>query len=133
MKRHETTPRELEDLRAVVARDLEDASIEELSDDRRFATAYNAALQSAKMVIACAGYRVAGQGHHETTFNVLALAMGDSASKYATFFDTCRRKRNRVEYDMSGLATRTEVEQLIQQTRDFVGLVEKWIAAQSTT
>jgi hypothetical protein len=38
----------LDELRAVVARDLEDATVQELSDDRRFAAAYNAALQAAK-------------------------------------------------------------------------------------
>jgi hypothetical protein len=42
-------------LRAVIARDLEDAAIQEHSDDRRFATAYNAALQAAKMAILCSG------------------------------------------------------------------------------
>jgi len=34
--------KELDDLRAVIVRDLEDAAIQELSDDRRFATAYTA-------------------------------------------------------------------------------------------
>ena len=62
---HKTSKKELDDLRAVIVRDLEDAAIQELSDDRRFATAYNAALQTAKMAIACAGYRLAStQGHH---------------------------------------------------------------------
>src|SRR5260370_13378408 len=55
---HKTSKKELDDLRAVILRDLEDAAIQELSDDRRFATAYNAALQTAKMSIACAGYRL---------------------------------------------------------------------------
>ena len=58
---HTTSISELDDLRAVVARDLADASLDALSTDRRFATAYNAVLQIAKMVIACAGYRVAGE------------------------------------------------------------------------
>jgi len=41
----------------------------ELSDDRRFASAYNAALQTAKMSIACAGFRLATTpGHHRSTF-----------------------------------------------------------------
>jgi hypothetical protein len=62
---HSTSKKELDALRAVVTRDLADASVKGLSDDRRFATAYNAALQAAKMSIACAGYRLAGtQGHH---------------------------------------------------------------------
>jgi hypothetical protein len=50
----------LTDLRAVIARDLQDAALSGLSADRRFATAYNAVLQLTKMVIACAGYRVVG-------------------------------------------------------------------------
>ena len=45
-------------LRALIARDLADAGIAGLSADRRFATAYNAALQAANMAIACAGYRI---------------------------------------------------------------------------
>jgi hypothetical protein len=68
VKSHRTSAQELRDLRDVVERDLQDAGIEALSADRRFATAYNAVLQLAKMAIACAGYRVAGLGHHQTTF-----------------------------------------------------------------
>jgi len=45
-------------MRALIARDLGDAQVDGLSADRRFATAYNAALQTANMAIACAGYRV---------------------------------------------------------------------------
>jgi hypothetical protein len=55
---HATSQRELDDLRALIDRDLHDASVAGLSTDRSFATSYNAALQSAKMAIACAGYRV---------------------------------------------------------------------------
>ena len=62
---HTTSKQELDGLRALIERDLTDAALAGLSADRRFATAYNAALQTAKMVIACAGYRVASApGHH---------------------------------------------------------------------
>ena len=67
---------ELDNLRAVVERDLHDAVLEGLSDDRRFATAYNAALQLGKLVLACAGYRSTGMNHHHTTIEALPLAMG---------------------------------------------------------
>jgi len=59
VQRHKTSKKELDKLRAVIRRDLADASLDGASADRRFATAYNAALQAAKMAIACAGYRVA--------------------------------------------------------------------------
>jgi len=42
-------------MRALIARDLADASLAGLSADRRFTTAYNTALQAANMAIACAG------------------------------------------------------------------------------
>ncbi len=58
-QRHKTSKKELDNMRALIARDLADASLAGLSADRRFATAYNAALQAANMAIACAGYRIA--------------------------------------------------------------------------
>src|SRR5436309_6735 len=100
IKPHGTSLRELNDLRDVVERDLQDAGVKALSADRSFATAYNAVLQLAKMVIACAGYRVVGPGHHMTTFEALEIAMGSSVSAVVTYFDTCRRKRNQVDYDL---------------------------------
>ena len=48
---HRTRLTEISALRAVVERDLTDAAIAGLSADRRFATAYNAALQLCKMAI----------------------------------------------------------------------------------
>ena len=55
-------------MRALIARDLADASLAGLSADRRFATAYNAALQAANMAIACAGYRIVSKvGHHRVS------------------------------------------------------------------
>jgi hypothetical protein len=111
----------------VISRDLGDAAIEAISDDRRFATAYNAALQTGKMVLACAGYRTSGQGHHQTTFEGIEVAIGSPAAQYAALFDACRRKRNMVDYDMSGIATRTEVDQLIDEATAFVRLAEAWI------
>ena len=80
-------------MRALVARDLADAAIAGLSADRRFATAYNAALQAANIAIACAGYRVTAKtGHHKITFYGASLALGSGADKYADYFETCRRK-----------------------------------------
>jgi hypothetical protein len=125
---HTTSRQELDSLRAVVERDLNDARVPGLSTDRKFATAYNAVLQLAKMVIACAGYRVVGQGHHLTTFEAVELAMGRSVAPLASYFDACRRKRNMLDYDMANVATETEVGELLEQAEQFRHLVEQWIA-----
>jgi uncharacterized protein (UPF0332 family) len=112
----------------VVARDLKDAALSEVSLDRRFAIAYNAILQLATMVIACSGYRVRGLGHHHTTFEALELAMGPNMTTYAVYFDTCRRKRNLVEYDLANSITETEARELVEKAHEFHQLVETWIA-----
>jgi hypothetical protein len=127
---HKTSKRELDELRALIARDLEDAAIQALSDDRRYATAYNAALQAAKMAVACAGYRLASTpGHHRLTFEAARLALGPSAGKPLDFFDACRRKRNVIDYDHASVATHTEAEEIVAEANDFLELVERWVAA----
>jgi uncharacterized protein (UPF0332 family) len=127
IKRHTTSPQEILDLREVIKRDLRDARVEMISADRRFATAYNAVLQLAKIVIACSGYRVAGLAHHQTTFEALELAMGPKVSRQVAYFDTCRRKRNQVDYDFALVTSDTEVEELLSKAEEFQNMVEDWI------
>jgi uncharacterized protein (UPF0332 family) len=114
-------------LRALIARDLQDASLPALSADRRFATAYNAVLHLAKMTIACAGYRVKGEGAHRTTFQALELSLGPGVAASASYFDRCRRKRNMVDYDAANVATETEAAELLRQGGLFLQQVEAWI------
>lgn len=127
IKTHATSKQELDDLRDVVERDLADAAIAALSADRRFATAYNAALQTATMVIACAGYRTSGMGHHQTTFEAAELAMGPGSAAFIAYFDACRRKRNTVDYDRAHVATETEATEIMKQATVFLQLAENWI------
>ncbi len=94
----------------------------------RIATAYNAALQAAKMAIACAGYRVTGAGHHRISFEVVRLAIGKAADPYSDYFDRCRRKRNVIDYDDAFVATETEALEIVAKAKQFVDLVEQWIA-----
>jgi uncharacterized protein (UPF0332 family) len=124
---HKTSSQEIHDLRAVVKRDLADSKIDGLSDDRRFATAYNAVLQLTKIVIACEGYRVVGLGHYQTAFQALELALGPSAVLFSAYFEQCRRHRNQVDYDMANVVTEADAELLIQKAKDFQRLVEGWI------
>lgn len=128
VKRHKTSKKELDSIRAVIVRDLTDACLDGLSVDRRFATAYNAALQAAKPAIACAGYRVAGAGHHRISFESVKLALGSAADPFSDYFDRCRRKRNVTDYDDAYVATETEAEEIVAKTKEFVDLVERWIA-----
>jgi len=76
VQKHRTSKSELGNMRALIARDLADATVKGLSADRRFATAYNAALQAANMAIVCAGYRVTSRiGHHKISLDCARLAL----------------------------------------------------------
>jgi len=121
---------ELSEIRRVVARDLADATLRDLSEDRRFATAYNAALQTAKMAIACAGYRIASvPGHRRITFEGAKLAVGQSAAHLTDYFDACRRKRNEIDYTGAAIATATEAEEVLVHAKAFLAMVEAWIGS----
>lgn len=127
---HQSSKQELDELRAVVKRDLADAALPPLSEDRRFATAYNAALQAARMATACAGYRVAAvPGHHALSFECAGFALGKQADQFVSFFDSCRRKRNVIDYTGVQIATSTEAAELLQRAQEFSALVESWIKA----
>jgi hypothetical protein len=111
VKTHQTSKQEIDNLRALIERDLADAAISEVSADRRFATAYNAA------------------GHHKVTFEAAAVALGTEAVALSDYFDTCRRKRNVIDYMTSSVATDTESEEIVQKANEFRTLVEKWLRA----
>ena len=128
IRTHTTSKRELDDLRDVIDRDLTDAAIAALSADRRFATAYNAALQTATMAIACVGYRTSGLGHHQTTFEAAELAIGATSTPLTAYFETCRRKRNTVDYDRAHVATETEAAEIVKRAKEFLVLTEAWIS-----
>ena len=75
-QRHKSSKKELDNMRALIARDLTDAAIVGLSADRKFATAYNAALQAVNMAIAGAGYRIVSKvGHHRVSLESTKLVL----------------------------------------------------------
>jgi allantoicase len=126
--RHKTSKKELDNMRALIARDLADASLAGLSADRRFATAYNAALQAANMAIACAGYRIMSKvGHHRVSLESTKLVLDKPVHNYADYFETCRRKRNTIDYTFSNVATETEAKEILVHAKRFYGEVEDWI------
>jgi len=126
---HSTSRNEIAALRAVVERDLQDAALKALSADRRFATAYNAALQLSQITIHCAGYRVKiGGGHHQKTFEAVRVAIDTpEVQDLADYFDLCRRKRNDIDYDAAGIVSDTDADELLSKAKEFQALVEDWI------
>jgi len=120
LQKVEVTEKSLQDILNIITRDLKDCQLTELSDDRRFATAYGAALNIANYVIRKKGYRVSAKiGHHKVTLEVAEIILGNDASMLLNFFDFCRRKRNKVDYDQAEVVTTTEVDELIKNVLAF--------------
>jgi uncharacterized protein (UPF0332 family) len=127
-QKHVTSKQEVTQMRELIARDLADADVPGLSADRRFATAYNAAVQAANMAIACAGYRITAKtGHHRITLEAALLALGKRSEQLADYFETCRRKHNQIDYMRSHVATETEANEIVSKAREFFQFVEEWI------
>ena len=127
LRKHRTSAREIADLFGVVERNLADASVEAVSADRRFAIAYEAALELATIAPYCNGYETQGAGHHFTTFQALKEAMGDAGEGYADYFEMCRAKRKVTSYDRAGEISETEVESLLTEVKAFKEEVLAWL------
>jgi uncharacterized protein (UPF0332 family) len=125
-----TSPREIADLLLIVERDTADARIDGLSADRRFATAYNAALQLATIVLRAEGYRTLGTAHHHTTIRALPLVLGDDVIETTDYLDACRSRRNTVDYDGIGIATQEDVTELLSEVEVLQAVVKQWLCEQ---
>lgn len=77
LRRHETSPQEVADLMRIADEGLADARVEAVTVDRRFCAAYDATRALADLVLACTGYRPAGQGRHVTVFEALPFVLGE--------------------------------------------------------
>ena len=108
---HESSREEVEDLLAVVERDLGDAAIDSLSPDWRLGIAYNAALQLATLGLAAEGYRPARERAHERAILSLRFTLGIEAQAVDTI-DAVRRKRNISNYERAGTTSASEAQEM---------------------
>ncbi|MBO0862752.1 MAG: hypothetical protein J2P21_30505 [Chloracidobacterium sp.] len=100
MRPRQTSSQEIDDLFAIVARDLVDTA-GSISADWRFGIAYNAALKLCLILLHSSGYRPEKTLQHYRAIAALPEILGD-------YLETCRRKRNIVENDRVGVVTDKE-------------------------
>ena len=123
---HKSSKQEIANLLGIVARDLKDSQAKDVSDDWRFAIAYNAALQAATAALAAAGYRASRENHYYRVIQSLELNL-EKDTKFIRAFDAFRKKRNVSSYDIGGGISHREVEETIGIAQSLQQDVERWI------
>ncbi len=127
LKSHRSSRQEIGQLLGIARRDLADAQSEDISADWRFGIAYNAALKLCAILLHAEGYRPAQNLAHYRTLQALPLILGESRKADADYLDTCRSKRNNVEYDSVGGATDADADELIVFAEDLERSVLTWL------
>lgn len=129
LKPEPSSRNEIRSLLAIVDRDLKDANLTGLSEDRRFEAAFSAARTSANIALRASGYRTAIQaGHHIKTIESLELTIRADA-KLVQRMKMLSKKRNATSYDSAGNVSKQELDlamkTAVELRRDVVGWLEK--------
>ncbi len=130
LEKRSSSKKELQDLLNIVDRDIKDSEVSEVSYDWQFGIAYNAALKLAGILVRGSGYRVKSGSHHMNTIAMIPYILGEERKDDSEYLDTCRRKRNIVEYDCVGGATKDDVKELREFVIEFREIVLIWLKKQ---
>ena len=126
LRSHKTSPEEIHNLIMIVERDLKDAGTG-ISQDWRFGIAYNAALKLCTILLYAEGYKAERNLQHYRAIQALPLILGKGKSADAKYLDTCRAKRNIVEYDYVGGITDQDADELIEFVKELQTDVLAWL------
>jgi hypothetical protein len=126
--RAEPTSRdEIKSLLSIVHRDLKDANIAAVSEDRRFEAAFSAARTAANIALRASGYRTIAQlGHHARTIESLEWTI-KADSKLIQRMRTFSKKRNMTSYDSAGNISKQELELVIKTAEELHRQVVAWL------
>jgi len=111
----------------IVDRDLKDANVAALSEDRRFEAAFSAARTSANIALRASGYRTAVQaGHHIKTIESLELTIKADA-RLIQRMKTLSKKRNATSYDSAGNVSEQELQIAMRTAIELHREVVAWL------
>ena len=125
---HRPSRQQIEDLFAVVARDLADCRTPGLSSDWWFIIAYNAALQLSVAALAASGYRASRESHHYRVIQSLAFTVGADQATVRQL-DRFRKKRNVSGYESAGVVSDQEADEMVSLAARLRREVKEWLRA----
>ena len=126
LKTEPTSRDEIKNLLTIVERDLKDANVAAVSQDRRFEAAYNAARTAAMIALRACGYRTSSQtGHHLKTIESLEFTIR-ADDKLIQRMKLLSKKRNATSYDAAGNVSNQELGLAIKTATDMRLGVVAW-------
>lgn len=127
LRKEPTSRDEIKGLLAIVDRDLKDANVSAISEDRRFEAAFSAARTLANAALRARGYRTVAQvGPHEKTIESLALTI-QADSKLINRLKAFSKKRNATSYDSAGNVSKQELDSVIKTATELKSRVLAWL------
>jgi hypothetical protein len=127
LKAEPTSRDEIQSLLTIVDRDLKDANVAAISEDRRFEAAFNAARTAATIALRASGYRMSTQaGQHVKTIESLELTI-KAHSKLIQRMKTLSRKRKATSYDSAGNVSTQELVLAIKTAAELQRTVVAWL------
>ena len=126
-KKEPTSRDEINGLLTIVDRDMKDARVTAISEDRRFEAAFNAVRTLANVALRACGYRTSTQaGHHLKTIESLELTIQADA-RLINRVRAFSKKRNATSYDSAGNVSREELESVIKTAAELKEKVIAWM------
>jgi hypothetical protein len=127
LRPEQTSRDEIKNLLSIVNRDIDDAMIAEVSEDRRFEAAYNAARTVANIALRANGYRVPPQpGHHTRTIESLEFTL-KVPSAMILRLKAFSKKRNATSYDSAGNVSEQELNLAIRTAKELRNQLSEWL------
>lgn len=125
--KHKVTNEELTAIFGVIARNFKDAGIKGLSSDQKYILSYQAAFEIGLALIKCHGYRPIKTGHHYIVWQCLKELHGEKEKKTILLFENAAKKRSKLSYDIAGLASQKEADEMYNEAQDFVSRIKERI------
>ncbi len=82
------------------------------------------------ILLHASGYKAEHTLQHYRTIQAMPLILGDQLKVGAQYLDDCRRKRNKVEYDVAGVASAQDATELLEFSKELHANVQDWLKKQ---
>ena len=130
LKSHATSKVEVDQLLGAARRNLADASVEVISGETRFDSAYKAIMQASLVALMANGYRpdTNRPGHQMTMVQSLTLTIG-LPSERMVVLDALQRRRNLADYTGAWIDETTR-DSCIAEAKALLRDVEAWLQEQ---